>query len=438
MRLDLLACTLVFTACVAESSPPGSQTEDPASSTPTSDPGTTPNASDPSDPSAPQPDEELVRRLISGDLSPDEVMPAVAWRGGWPVATAGGTFLFVHRDPRGGWALAGDFNGWDPEPMNQGEGFWWAEVTIDDPTGQRYKFVDGGATWRADPFARSYTYDEFGEIGFVAPDPDTWRIDRWPGLEGEGLGPRDLRVYVPAGQGPWPVLYLHDGQNLFDPDAIWGGWRIQEAMVGLEPALLVGIDNAGLARLDEYTHVEDDIGYGAPMGGLGDAYAALLEAHVRPHVESVYGTTGHDGVMGSSLGGLISLYIAHRYPGAFDFAGSLSGTLGWGAYADSGPTMEALYLAAGHRGTALYLDSGGSPGGDGACTDGDGDGAFEDDRDDSDNYCVTRDFADSMAAQGYTWNEDLWHWHEPGAGHNEMEWAARVEVPLSLFLSLQD
>jgi hypothetical protein len=229
------------------------------------------------------------------------------------------------------------------------------------------------------------------------------------------------------------VLYAEDGQNLFDPEAIWGGWRLPEALAGRDPLLVVGIDNTP-DRFDEYTHVPDDIGQGL-MGGDGDAYATLIEDHVRPHVEAVYGSTGLDGLMGSSLGGLISLHVAWRNPGRYDFAASLSGTLGWGRFGADNETIEQRWLAA-PPGTAVYLDSGGGPGTDG-CEDPDSDGFPEDDPDAEDNYCETRQLADALAANGYTWDVDLWHWWEPGAPHAEVAWAARVGMPLDLFLGLR-
>ena len=198
--------------------------------------------------------------------------------------------------------------------------------------------------------------------------------------------------------------------------------------------LVVGIANTPY-RMDEYTHVPDDIGYGYLIGGQAEAYAALVEDQIRPHIEATYGTTGKDGVLGSSLGGLVSLYIAERYPGRYDFAASLSGTLGWGRFAEDNDTIEELWLAAPPPETAVYVDSGGDPGGAG-CVDPDGDGFPEDDPDASDNYCETRHFADALAASGYTWDVDLFHWWEPDAPHNEAAWASRVGMPLDLFLAL--
>ena len=134
------------------------------------------------------------------------------------------------------------------------------------------------------------------------------------------------------------------------------------------------------------------------------------------------------------MGGLIALHIADRYPGEYDFAASLSGTLGWGSISGQGAdTMIARYAAAGHRGTAIYIDSGGNGT---TCADTDGDGTNDDDETASDNYCETRQMESTLAGLGYVYDTDLWHWHEPGAAHNEGAWAARVFRPLQDFMSL--
>ncbi len=394
---------------------------------------TEPTSTDPTSSSA---DEALARAIIDGTTAVEEGLGALAWSGGLPVETGAGTWIFLHTADQGPWSVAGDFGSWEPVAMAEGaSGIWWAEVEIPAPAGGFYKFTDG-AEWIADPRARSYRYDDLGEISYVRPPADDCRIDRWPGMFGQGLAPRDVRVVVPGGAGPFPVLYAHDGQNLFDPEAFWGGWRLQEALATVDPMIVVGIDNTA-DRFDEYTHVPDDVGYG-PMGGNGDAYAAFVHDDVRPFVESTYGSSGLDGVLGSSLGGLISLHIAQHDPADWDFAASLSGTLGWGKFRAEERAMEELWLDQAAGFTHVYLDSGGSPGPDGQCRDQDGDGFPEDDPDSSDNYCETRQMADALAAAGWTWDVDLVHWWEADALHNELAWAERVELPLAIFASLDD
>jgi len=154
---------------------------------------------------------------------------------------------------------------------------------------------------------------------------------------------------------------------------------------------------------------------------------------VRPLIQANYGEPDRVGLLGSSLGGLISLHIADRYPGEFTFAASMSGTLGWGSIGADNDTVIQRYTGAGHRDTAIYLDSGGYGT---TCADTDGDGTNDDDLDSADNYCETAQMRDTLAAEGYAFDVDLWHWWEPDATHDEVSWAARVGRPLGIFAGL--
>jgi hypothetical protein len=393
------------------------------------DPVVVPTAPVPTPPVPTSADAEVVRAVAAG--APEQDLLPVARGGGLPVFDGGaGTWLFVRVAP-GEWSLAGDFNDWTPEPMVCAGGRCLAEVVIADPEGARYKFVQG-AEYLADPWARSSTYDEFGPISFVRPPVGEPRLDWWPMAAMGSISERSVRVWVPATPHD-RVLYAHDGQNLFDPAAPWGGWRLQEAL-GDTPMLVVGIDN-GPGRFEDYTHVQDDIGSGGLVGGNSSEYADFLRGPVRSMVDDAYGLSGPEGLMGSSLGGLVSLDIARRSPGEFAFVASLSGTLGWGRFGDVGTALPELWLAS-DPGGVLFLSSGGGPGADGVCTDPDGDGYAEDDPDASDNYCENRAFADDLAASGRTWDVDLVHWWEVDANHDEAAWAAQVHRPLALFAEL--
>jgi hypothetical protein len=130
----------------------------------------------------------------------------------------------------------------------------------------------------------------------------------------------------------------------------------------------------------------------------------------------------------------VSLYLADRDPDGYRFAASLSGTLGWGSIGPAvhNTTIIERYAAAGHRATALYIDSGGG----GSCLDADQDGIDDDSPDATDNYCENKQMEAVLQAIGYVQGEDLWHWHEPGAAHDEAAWAARVFRPLEVFDAL--
>jgi pimeloyl-ACP methyl ester carboxylesterase len=369
-----------------------------------------------------------VEEILEGlRMDRDGTLFAYAAQTGWPVAVDGG-FLFVCVDPNLD-RVAGDHDAWAGTAMNEDSGFRW--VVIDVPKGDHYKFTNL-VDFVADPWARSYTYDGFGEMSLVLPSEK--HLDRYFGIGDAVMEPRMVRVWIPA-EPIERVIYVHDGQNLFDPEGPWGGWHLQDsAPPGM---LLVGIDNTP-ARIDEYTHVEDQIdGSGQWFGGDGDAYADFVQSTVRPLIQGRFGETGPIGVMGSSLGGLISFHVADRYPGEYAFAASLSGTMGWGSIGPGvqNETMIQRYAAHAQPVALLYLDSGGGPGS--GCVDADADGTADDTMDAADNYCENEQMRvrlnmGGIYAEGvnfsYVWVQD--------AEHNEAAWAARVGEPLGIFAGL--
>ena len=369
-------------------------------------------------------DEAILRAAIAGEHDAEAALTLIAASGGFPVETASGDYLFACLCGSEDWMLAGDHEGWVGQPMSRTGALSHVEVTIPSPDGSLYKFTDS-TNWIADPLARRYGTDSHGTHSIVRATAA--HLERWYGLSASGLLERDVRVWVPDGGHFTHSLYMHDGQNLFDPGAIWGGWRLQESLP--DGLLVIGIDNTA-DRFAEYTHTTDLL-HGTSYGGQGADYAALVEEHIRPLMESAYGVPDTVGVMGSSLGGLISLYIATQYPDRYDMALSLSGTVGWGSIGTTNPTIIEQMAASGHQGPAIYIDSGGS----GLCRDSDSDG-IDDDGTDFDNYCVNLQLRDVLAGIGYTSGVDLWHWHEEDAPHNEYAWAERVFRPLELFVSL--
>lgn len=139
---------------------------------------------------------------------------------------------------------------------------------------------------------------------------------------------RRIWVYLPAGYARdtarYPVLYLHDGQNLFDAATSYAGeWGVDEtldslARAGDRGAIVVGIDNAGERRMDEYNPWKAaDPRQG---GGEGEAYVRWVVETLKPWIDARYRTlTGpaHTTVGGSSMGGLISLYATLTRPATF-------------------------------------------------------------------------------------------------------------------------
>ena len=197
------------------------------------------------------------------------------------------------------WSLTGSFTEWTllPDPKRR---IWWLETTVDSPAEALYKFSDGQA-YIPDPFARRYGYDENGEFSLV--ESSKAHLERWYSEGTDQLMARRLRIWVPEGGQFERTLYVHDAQNIFDPRAPWGGWRLPDSLP--EKTLVVGIDNT-IQRMEEYTHTTDSID-GSVYGGLGDAYADYLHLEFDPSLRTLR-TAPSNGLMGASLGGLISLY----------------------------------------------------------------------------------------------------------------------------------
>ncbi len=153
---------------------------------------------------------------------------------------------------------------------------------------------------------------------------------------------RDLVVYLPPGfdehaDRTYPVLYLNDGQNLFDPRTSFipgRTWEVREHADAaieageVEPLIIVGIYNTGDRRLAEYTHERDwQMG-----GGEAASYGLLLTRELLPWIAAHYPVRTereHCGLGGSSLGGLVSLYLGLRHAERFGKLAILSPSVWW-------------------------------------------------------------------------------------------------------------
>ena len=127
----------------------------------------------------------------------------------------------------------------------------------------------------------------------------------------------------------YPVIYMHDAQNLFDAATSYAGeWEVDETLNKLyektgKGFIVVGIENGGEERLNEYTPWKNEK-YG---GGKGKIYADFIVNTLKPYIDSNYRTKKqqkHTGLIGSSLGGLISYYGGLEYPKTFGKIGALS------------------------------------------------------------------------------------------------------------------
>ena len=154
---------------------------------------------------------------------------------------------------------------------------------------------------------------------------------------------RRVSIYLPPGYDEstarYPVLYLQDGQNLFDPARAFvpgQDWGLDEAArdahpdaAQIAPLILVGIDHAGVDRLDEYTPSRDPR---RRVGGRLAAYRQMLVDELKPWIDARYRTradAASTGLGGSSLGGLAALEIGLTRPDVFGRLAALSPSLWW-------------------------------------------------------------------------------------------------------------
>ncbi len=153
--------------------------------------------------------------------------------------------------------------------------------------------------------------------------PNRRRAIRSGTLERFPFEERRITVYLPPGYGDrdLPVLYMQDGQNLFDDERSFArhSWRLHQAAdeaIGARtaaPMIIVGIDHAGEARIEEYT---------------SDAYGRTLLERIKPLIEGKY-RTGRAAIGGSSLGGLVSLRLGLKHPEVFTALGAMSPSVWW-------------------------------------------------------------------------------------------------------------
>ncbi len=242
---------------------------------------------------------------------------------------------------------------------------------------------------------------------------------------------RDLFVYLPpaynASTRRYPVVYMHDGQNLFDHALSYAGeWQVDETMEALSAegieAIVVGVPNAGVQRLAEYTPFRDARG----AGGDGAKYVDFLADTVKPLIDRDFRTLPDretTGVLGSSLGGLISMFAFFHRPDVFGFAGVMSPSF-WFAQEAIFPYVLRQSFVPGR----LYIDA----------------GTAEDMnlrrrllRRPLVGNCATnvRRMHSLLLEKGYRDGDDVLVVEEPGGIHHESAWARRLPDALRFLLS---
>ncbi len=264
------------------------------------------------------------------------------------------------------------------------------------------------------------------------------RIERLPSVASKFVAARRVDVWLPPGYDTaaterFPVIYMHDGQNVFEPNTAFGGsaWEVDQAMCRLirtgetRGAIVVGIWNTGMGRFAEYMPQKP-----APPGVVplhvgpqliqtdsirSDAYLKFLVEELKPQIDRAYRTkpdAAHTFVMGSSMGGLISAYAIAEYPGVFGGAGCVSPH--WPA--GDGAVIDYLAKHLPAPGThKLYFDFGTET----------LDAAYEPYQQRMDAVMKTRGYA-----AGRDWLTEKF----PGATHSETSWRERVEIPLRFLL----
>ena len=243
---------------------------------------------------------------------------------------------------------------------------------------------------------------------------------------------RTVRVYLPRGytNNTWkryPVLYMHDGQNIFDPLSGFPSWGVhhtstREISQGrMRESIVVAVNNSGF-RCAELLPPGDTIqtSSGAcyttnPIPGLGDQYADFMIHNVRPYVDTTFrarNDVSNTFVAGSSLGGLISSWMALR-TNVFGGAGVLSPAF-WAA-----GNFVGWIATNSTKGSRLYLDAGTS------------------ESDDSmwDPFWIVRGL---FLQDGYAENGDLLTRIGCGAGHNEAAWSNRLHHLVRFLLPPED
>ncbi len=162
----------------------------------------------------------------------------------------------------------------------------------------------------------------------------------------------------------YPVIYMHDGQNLFDDKTSYvGEWKIDETLNKLykdtgKGFIVVGIEHGGKERINEYTPWPHDK-YG---GGKGKQYIHFIVNELKPYIDANYKTKSkqkHTGLIGSSLGGLISYYGGLTYPDVFGKVGALSTSFWF-----SEKSFELTKKKGNQQFLRMYLLAGGKEGGD--------------------------------------------------------------------------
>jgi len=237
-------------------------------------------------------------------------------------------------------------------------------------------------------------------------------------------GERELVVFVPPGyddepQRRYPVLYMHDGQNLFDPETAYvpgRHWRLGETAKeriengDVTPMIVVGVYHAGEKRIDEYTPTRDTKHKAV---GKAEKYLRALTTEFKEFVDGEYRTLKgpqNTGVGGSSLGGLIALYAGLQCPQVFGKVAAMSPSIWW----DRRHIVRMMKQILLKPRLSVWLDIGTKEG--------------------TKTLADVRAMRKALEAKGWVEGQDLFYQEVEGAAHEEPAWADRVgDVLAALF-----
>ena len=256
--------------------------------------------------------------------------------------------------------LAGSFNNWNPADekymfQRMGNGQFYIDVKIPDGN-YEYKITRGN--WKETECEKDGT-DKANRVLKVSTDEilviniDAWK-DAMPEKQIAHTFSKQVRVvdtaffipqlnrkrkisiYLPENYSTtanrYPVLYIQDGQNVFDAATSFAGeWGVDEFLDSAKAGkcIVVAVDNGGGSRLNEYCPYDFTLDPKIPKGnkGEGQQYADFLAKTLKPFIDRRYRTvkdSKHTFITGSSMGGLISLYTVIKYPNIFGGAGIFS------------------------------------------------------------------------------------------------------------------
>jgi len=253
----------------------------------------------------------------------------------------------------------------------------------------------------------------------------TGKIKRHRGFRSKILGNRrDVLVYLPRGyrrfsRRRYPVLYLQDGQNVFDAATSFAGveWGVDEAAERLiqkkliEPLIIVAIANTGKDRIHEYAPSPGAIFESAleetRSRGLGRDYGRFLIEELKPYIDKKYRTQREaefTGLGGSSMGGLLAMALGLWFPNAFTRLLVMSPAVWW----DNEVIVRRVEELDGKLPLKIWLDTGTNETG----------------------WERAQTLRDALIEKGWRLQNDLHYMEVKGGDHSEAAWAERVDPAL--------